>query len=77
MYTLARNKNKELDNLIESIIKQDSSKNQLISNYETFSSENNTDITNKVNKIFQLQEDLVKRRNLLKEKGDRKGIEAN
>ncbi|WP_336126876.1 hypothetical protein [Mesoflavibacter sp. CH_XMU1422-2] len=76
MYTLARNKNKELDNLIESIIKQDSSKNQLISNYETFSSENNTDITNKVNKIFQLQEDLVKRRNLLKEKGDRKGIET-
>ncbi|GAB5398859.1 MAG: hypothetical protein Aureis2KO_04440 [Aureisphaera sp.] len=76
MYTLARNKNKELDNLIESIIKQDSSKNQLISKYETFSSENNTDITNKVNKIFHLQEDLVKRRNLLKEKGDRKGIEA-
>lgn len=76
MYTLARNRNKELDNLIESIIKQDSSKNQLISNYETFSSENNTDITNKVNKIFQLQEDLIKRRNLLKETGDKKGIEA-
>ena len=76
MYTLARNKNKELDNLIESIIKQDSSKNQLLSNYETFSSENNTDITNKVNKIFQLQEDLIKRRNLLKEKGDKKGIET-
>ena len=67
MYTLARNRNKELDNLIENIIKQDSSKNQLISNYETFSSENNTDITNKVNKIFQLQEDLIKRRSLLKE----------
>ncbi|NQX80490.1 MAG: hypothetical protein HRT66_00645 [Flavobacteriaceae bacterium] len=76
MYTLARNRNKELDNLIENIIKQDSSKNQLISNYETFSSENNTDITNKVNKIFQLQEDLINRRNLLKEKGDKKGIEA-
>ena len=30
---------------------------QLISNYETFSSENNTDMTNKVNKVFQLQED--------------------
>tara|TARA_R110002051_G_scaffold324099_1_gene420032 strand:- start:2312 stop:4906 length:2595 start_codon:yes stop_codon:yes gene_type:complete len=76
MYTLARNRNKELDNLIENIIKQDSSKNQLISNYETFSSENNTDITNKVNKIFQLQEDLIKRKNLLKEKGDKKGIET-
>src|SRR5690554_1633636 len=76
MYTLARNKNKELDRLIENIIKQDSTKNQIISNYETFSSENNTDITNKVNKIFQLQEDLVKRRNLLKEKGDKKGIET-
>lgn len=76
MYTLARNKNKELDRLIENIIKQDGTKNQIISNYETFSSENNTDITNKVNKIFQLQEDLVKRRNLLKEKGDRKGIET-
>ncbi len=76
MYTLARNKNKELDSLIESIIKQDSSKNQLISNYEVFCSENNTDITDKVNKIFQIQEDLVKRRNLLKEKGDKEGIEA-
>lgn len=76
MYTLARNKNKELDKLIENIIKQDSSKNQLISSYETFSSENNTDITNKVNKIFQLQEDLVKRKTLLKEKGDKKGIES-
>lgn len=75
MYTLAKNKHKELDLLIESIIKQDASKNQLISNYETFSSENNTDITNKVNKIFQLREDLIKRNNLIKEKGDEKGIE--
>lgn len=76
MYTLARNKKKELDKLIENIIKQDSAKNQIISNYEAFSSENNTDITNKVNKIFQLQEDLVKRKTLLKEKGDKNGIEA-
>ena len=76
MYTLARNKNKELDKLIENIIKQDGVKNQIISKYETFSSENNTDITNKVNKIFQLQEDLVKRKTLLQEKGDKKGIES-
>ncbi|WP_018126615.1 TrlF family AAA-like ATPase [Balneola vulgaris] len=76
MYTLAKNKNKELDRLIEGIIKQDHEKNQLISNYEIFSSENNTDITNKVNKIFQLLEDLNKRKILIKEKGDKKGIES-
>jgi hypothetical protein len=76
MHTLARNKNKELNKLIENIIKQDTAKNQIISNYKTFSTENNTDITNKVNKIFQLQEDQIKRNTLLKEKGDNNGIEA-
>lgn len=74
MYRLAKNKNNELDKLIEEIITQDSSKNLLISNYDTFSNENNTDVTNKVNKLFQLQDDLLKRNNLLKEKGDETGI---
>lgn len=74
MYRLAQNKNNELDKLIEEIVKQDKSKNNLLSGYKSFSSENNTDITNKLNKLFQLQSDLEKRRNLLKEKGDEKGI---
>lgn len=74
MYRLAQNKNNELDKLIEEIVKQDKSKNNLLSGYKSFSSENNTDITNKLNKLFQLQSDLEKRKNLLKEKGDEKGI---
>ena len=76
MYQLAKNKKGELDNLVEEIIKQDASKNQLITNYDSFSSENNSDITTKINKLFQLQEDLVKRKLKLKEKGDEKGIKS-
>lgn len=74
MYRLAKNRNNELDKLIEDIITQDTSKNLLLTNYDTFSSENNTDITNKLNKLFQLQDDLTKRNNILKEKGDETGI---
>ena len=74
MYRLAQNRNNELDKLIEEIIRQDKGKNTLISDYEAFTSENNTDITNKLNKLFQLQDDLSKKNNLLKEKGDEKGI---
>jgi predicted ATPase len=76
MYRLAKNKNGELDNLVEEIIKQDPTKNQLIINYDSFSSENNSDITTKINKLFQLQEDLIKRKLKLKEKGDEKGIKS-
>jgi hypothetical protein len=76
MYRLAQNKNNELDKLIEEIVRQDQKKNNLLSNYQSFSSENNTDITNKLNKLFQLQDDVNKRKNLLKEKGDEKGIRS-
>jgi len=61
MYRLAQNKNNELDKLIEEIVRQDKAKNNLIAEYETYSAENNTDITNKLNKLFQLQDELVKR----------------
>ena len=76
MYQLAKNRDGELDNLVEEIIKQDATKNQLITNYNSFSSENNTNITTKINKLFQLQEDLIKRKIKLKEKGDEKGIKS-
>lgn len=74
MYRLAKNKNNELDKLIQNIISQDTEKNTLITNYDSFSSQNNTEITNKINKLFQLQEDLSKRNLALKEKGDEAGI---
>ncbi len=61
MYRLAQNKNNELDKLIEEIVRQDKTKNSIIDEYETFSSENNTDIINKINKLFQLQDDLIKK----------------
>lgn len=76
MYRLAKNKNKELDKLIEDIVRQDFEKDNLISDYEGFTSENNTELTNKLNKLFQLKDDLTKKRSLLKEKGDEKGIRA-
>lgn len=74
MYRLAKNKNNELDKLIQNIISQDTEKSTLITNYDSFSSQNNTEITNKINKLFQLQEDLSKRNLALKEKGDEAGI---
>ncbi len=76
MYRLAQNKNNELDKLIEEIVRQDKAKNNLIADYETYSAENNTDITNKLNKLFQLQDELVKKNAQLKEKGDEKGIRS-
>nr|WP_315257979.1 hypothetical protein [uncultured Flavobacterium sp.] len=76
MYSLAKNQKKELDNLVENIIKQDNNKERLINTYKTFSSENNTEITNKINKLFQLIKDINSKRILLKEKGDQKGIET-
>jgi len=76
MYRLAQNKNNELDKLIAEIVKQDKAKNNLIADYETYSAENNTDITNKLNKLFQLQDELSKKNGQLKEKGDEKGIRS-
>jgi predicted ATPase len=74
MYRLAKNDNKELDRIVESIIEQDNTKQILISNYVTFSSDNNTEITNKINKLFQIKNDGVVKSKLLKEKGDEIGI---
>lgn len=73
MYTLAKDAVK-LDHLVEGIIRQDSEKNQLITNYKSYSSETNTEITNRINRLFQLIEDLKKGQSLLKEKGDESGI---
>ncbi|MGI0105863.1 TrlF family AAA-like ATPase [Salinimicrobium sp. WS361] len=74
MYQLAKNKNGELDDLIDDIVRQSPEKNQKVVNYQSFSSDNNSDITSKVNKLFNLQESLENRKTDLKEKGDEKGI---
>ena len=74
MYRLAKNDNKELDKIVESIIEQDISKSILISSYATFSSENNTEITNKINRLFQIKNDGNAKVKLWKEKGDEVGI---
>ena len=73
MYSLAKN-SKKLDALIEKIIRQDSGKNQIIEDYKSFSSSNNTEITNKINRLFQLRERLEKNTSSLKERGDESGI---
>lgn len=75
MYRLAKNKNNELNNLIEDIIIQDTSKSSLIQKYESLSSENNTNITNKINKLYQIKNELSKNKSDFKEKGDKEGIE--
>ena len=74
MYQLAKNKDNELDNLIEQIIKQDAGKHQLITNYEVFSNENNTKIINDINKLFQLKDTLKAKLHSSKELGDESGI---
>ncbi len=74
MYRLAKNKNNELDSLIEEIIKQDKEKRQLISTYEVFSNDNNTKITNDINKLFQLKDVLKAKLLSFKELGDEIGI---
>lgn len=74
MYQLAKNKNKELDFLIEQIVKQNTEKHQLITNYEVFSNENNTKIINDINKLFQLKETLKHKLLSYKELGDEAGI---
>ncbi len=74
MYLLAKNKNNELDNLIEQIIKQDTEKHQLITNYEVFSNENSTKIINDINKLFQLKGTLKDKLRSSKELGDENGI---
>ena len=74
MYQLAKNENKQLDKIVESIIKQDDTKDTLLSNYASFCGDNNTDITNKINKLFQIRNDLKEKYFSLKEKGDEVGI---
>ncbi len=73
MYSLAKN-SKKLDTLIEKIVRQDSVKNQIIEDYKAFSSSNNTEITDKINRLFQLLERLEKNISSLKERGDEGGI---
>lgn len=74
MYRLARNENNELNQLIESIIRQDPKKSQTLSSLDTFNSDLNTEIKGKINKLFQLQENTQQHKQLLKDKGDEKGI---
>ena len=73
MYTLTKDSSK-LDQLVDGIIRQDGVKNQLVANYKSYVSETNTEITNRINRLFQLIEDMNKGNSLLKEKGDEIGI---
>ena len=73
MYKLSKDST-ELDDLIGRIIKQDKEKQEAIHRYEAACSDTSTEITNKVNKLFQLKSDNQTNRENLKEKGDEKGI---
>ena len=75
MYKLAKDK-KELNSLIGNIIKQDSTKERTLHAYESRCGDTSTDITNKINKLFQLVSDNKDNVLKLKEKGDRKGMEV-
>lgn len=75
MYSLAKN-SKKLDALVEKIVIQDAAKNQIIEDYKSFSSTNNTEITNKINRLFQLQDRIKINKSLLKERGDEEGIKG-
>lgn len=73
MYKIAKNDN-DLRQLINRIVIQNIDKETVINDYQTFSSNNTTSITNNINKVFQLKKELSGVDNSLKEKGDRFGI---
>lgn len=73
MYKIAKNDN-DLRQLINRIVIQNSDKETVFNDYQTFSSNNTTSITNNINKVFQLKKELSGVDNSLKEKGDRFGI---
>lgn len=76
MHRLAKNTNNELDKLIEQIIIQDEEKKNEIDNYHNFSKDNNTEITGKINKLFQTLGDFQKLKLSIKELGDEDGINS-
>lgn len=73
MYEIA-NSSKQTDELIQEIIKEHDTGNNL-SKYENFCSSNRTEIVNKINNLFTLQVDIDNQNRTLKEKGTKEGIE--
>jgi predicted ATPase len=73
MYSLANEGNK-IDNLIDSIIRQDESKNNILNDYNSFCNNKFTEIANKIIKIFQIIENIKKSKFELKLRGDEEGI---
>ncbi|RZJ71538.1 TrlF family AAA-like ATPase [Flavobacterium sp.] len=74
MHRLARNSDKELDNLVEEIITQDEHKANLLKNYADFSRNNSSEIMAKISMLFQTLSDYHGNLRSVREIGDQAGI---
>ncbi|MCG8839008.1 hypothetical protein G1K37_11690 [Tenacibaculum dicentrarchi] len=74
MYHLAKNKNNDLDKLIEEIITQNEDKKNEIELYNSFSKSNHSKINEKINKLYLTINDFSKLLKEKKELGDEEGI---
>ncbi len=73
MYQLARNSD-ELNKLVENIITQDINKKTKIEAYQAFSSDNNSEIIEDINKLFKTKASIDNIQKSITEIGDEEGI---
>lgn len=73
MYRLAKN-DTELNALVKDIITQDPDKKTKIDYYISFSSSNNTEVINNINRLLAIQREIDNINKSIKEKGDEEGI---
>jgi len=73
MYQLARNSD-ELNKLVENIITQDINKKTKIEAYQAFSSDNNSEIIEDINKLFKTKASIDNIQKSMTEIGDEEGI---
>lgn len=73
MYQLAKTP-KDFDSLVENIIKQDTNRKNLLDNYKIFERNNNNEIIQKINTLFETKNKINDFEKQKKEIGDKEGI---
>lgn len=74
MHIIAKNKKNEKDELLEKIVKEKDIQN-LLKDYENFCENNEINIQNKLDELFNIQNKIEIENKNLKENGDKKGVE--
>ncbi len=75
MHAIAKNENRELDELIEKII-SNKDENKILRKYNNDNKEIEKTLSKNILEAFQLQKELKELQSQLKEKGDKKGVEG-